>query len=175
MYLFEEEKKVYRANGKCGPLSLGASWWADTLRGWFLLSIQINGVDMTEARHDQAVALLTGTSPTISLLVERDPKAPMGSPGQSRARAHSPPPPAPSDSPDQEEEGLSLHGNHLSQMEDEYPIEVRSLRNDFSITICWLFSLDCAAETSLRHFRFRSFGPCLVLNAVQFQRRWCMV
>ncbi|XP_068199585.1 protein scribble homolog isoform X12 [Antennarius striatus] len=85
--------------------------------------ISINGVDMTEARHDQAVALLTGTSPTIALLVERDPKAPGGSPGQSRARAHSPPPPEPSDSPDQEEEGLNLHGNHLSQMEDEYPIE----------------------------------------------------
>ncbi|XP_045912532.1 protein scribble homolog isoform X5 [Micropterus dolomieu] len=85
--------------------------------------ISINGVDMTEARHDQAVALLTGTSPTIALLVERDPNAPVGSPGQSRARAHSPPPPEPSDSPDQEEEGLSLHGNHLSQMEDEYPIE----------------------------------------------------
>ncbi|XP_068603892.1 protein scribble homolog [Brachionichthys hirsutus] len=85
--------------------------------------ISINGVDMTEARHDQAVALLTGTSPTIALLVERDPKAPGGSPGQSRARAHSPPPPEPSDSPDQEEEGLNLHGNHLSQMQDEYPIE----------------------------------------------------
>lgn len=89
-----------------------------------LLSIQINGVDMTEARHDQAVALLTGTSPTIALLVERDLNAPQGSPGQSRARAHSPPPPEPSDSPDQEEEGLSIHGNHLSRMEDEYPIEV---------------------------------------------------
>ncbi|XP_039982540.1 protein scribble homolog isoform X5 [Xiphias gladius] len=85
--------------------------------------ISINGVDMTEARHDQAVALLTGTSPTITLLVERDLNAPGGSPGQSRARAHSPPPPEPSDSPDQEEEGLSLHGNHLSRMEDEYPIE----------------------------------------------------
>ncbi|XP_028288825.1 protein scribble homolog isoform X15 [Parambassis ranga] len=85
--------------------------------------ISINGVDMTEARHDQAVALLTGTSPTIALLVERDLNASGGSPGQSRARAHSPPPPEPSDSPDQEEEGLSLHGNHLSRMEDEYPIE----------------------------------------------------
>uniref|UniRef100_A0AAX7U557 Protein scribble homolog n=1 Tax=Astatotilapia calliptera TaxID=8154 RepID=A0AAX7U557_ASTCA len=72
--------------------------------------ISINGVDMTEARHDQAVALLTGTSPTIALLVER----------QTRARAHSPPPPEPSDSPDQDEESL---GNHLSRMEDEYPIE----------------------------------------------------
>lgn len=80
---------------------------------------------MTEARHDQAVALLTGTSPTISLVVERDPKASMGSPGQSRARAHSPPPPEPSDSPDQDEEGLQ--GNHLGQMEDQYPIEVRAL------------------------------------------------
>ncbi|XP_069368707.1 protein scribble homolog isoform X20 [Paralichthys olivaceus] len=85
--------------------------------------ISINGVDMTEARHDQAVALLTGTSPTIALLVERDPNSPGGSPGQSRARAHSPPPPEPSDSPDQEEEGLSIHGNHLGRMEDEYPIE----------------------------------------------------
>nr|XP_057916727.1 protein scribble homolog isoform X3 [Doryrhamphus excisus] len=82
--------------------------------------ISINGVDMTEARHDQAVALLTGTSPTIALLVERDPNAPR-SPGLSRQRAHSPPPPEPSDSPDQDEEGL--HGNQLGQMEDEYPIE----------------------------------------------------
>lgn len=73
---------------------------------------------MTEARHDQAVALLTGTSPTIALLVERDPNPPGGSPGQNRARAHSPPPPEPSDSPDQDE-----HGNHLGRMEDEYPIE----------------------------------------------------
>lgn len=80
--------------------------------------ISINGVDMTEARHDQAVALLTGTSPTIALLVERDPNPPGGSPGQNRARAHSPPPPEPSDSPDQDE-----HGNHLGRMEDEYPIE----------------------------------------------------
>lgn len=100
-----------------------------------LLSIQINGVDMTEARHDQAVALLTGTSPTISLVVERDPKASMGSPGQSRARAHSPPPPEPSDSPDQEEEGLQ--GNHLGQMEDQYPIEVReSFHYYFLLLIC---------------------------------------
>ncbi|XP_057680945.1 protein scribble homolog isoform X8 [Corythoichthys intestinalis] len=82
--------------------------------------ISINGVDMTEARHDQAVALLTGTSPTIALLVERDPNAPR-SPGPSRQRAHSPPPPEPSDSPDQDEDGL--HGNHLGRLEDEYPIE----------------------------------------------------
>ncbi|XP_035980726.1 protein scribble homolog isoform X17 [Fundulus heteroclitus] len=83
--------------------------------------ISINGVDMTEARHDQAVALLTGTSPTIALLVERDPSAPGGSPGQNRARAHSPPPPEPSASPDQDEDGLQ--GNHMGKLEDEYPIE----------------------------------------------------
>uniref|UniRef100_A0A8C6XLF1 Scribble planar cell polarity protein n=1 Tax=Naja naja TaxID=35670 RepID=A0A8C6XLF1_NAJNA len=34
--------------------------------------ILINGVDMTEARHDQAVALLTTSPPTIALLVERE-------------------------------------------------------------------------------------------------------
>uniref|UniRef100_A0AAV2L6Z3 Protein scribble homolog n=1 Tax=Knipowitschia caucasica TaxID=637954 RepID=A0AAV2L6Z3_KNICA len=78
--------------------------------------LSINGVDMTEARHDQAVALLTGTSPTIALVVERDLSPP--SPGQNRARAHSPPPPEPSDSPDQDEQGT-----HLGRLEDEYPIE----------------------------------------------------
>ncbi|XP_058250443.1 protein scribble homolog isoform X5 [Hemibagrus wyckioides] len=81
--------------------------------------ISINGVDMTEARHDQAVALLTGTSPTISLLVEREQASTGGSPG--RTRSHSPPPPEPSDSPDQDEAGDDRLGNHL--MEDEYPIE----------------------------------------------------
>ncbi|XP_053089267.1 protein scribble homolog isoform X34 [Pangasianodon hypophthalmus] len=84
--------------------------------------ISINGVDMTEARHDQAVALLTGTSPTISLLVEREQASSGGSSG--RARSHSPPPPEPSDSPEQEEAGDDRLGNHLScPMEDEYPIE----------------------------------------------------
>ncbi|KAJ3611165.1 hypothetical protein NHX12_021181, partial [Muraenolepis orangiensis] len=88
--------------------------------------LSINGVDMTEARHDQAVALLTGTSPTIALVVERDQAGPGGSPGLSRGRAHSPPPPEPSDSPDNEdptEDGLSPHGNHLHRLQDEYPIE----------------------------------------------------
>ncbi|XP_048122220.1 protein scribble homolog isoform X17 [Alosa alosa] len=80
--------------------------------------ISINGVDMTEARHDQAVALLTGTSPTIALLVERE-----QGPHAGRGRAHSPPPPEPSDSPEQEEPN-DEHANHLSRtMEDEYPIE----------------------------------------------------
>ncbi|XP_031439491.1 protein scribble homolog isoform X2 [Clupea harengus] len=80
--------------------------------------ISINGVDMTEARHDQAVALLTGTSPTIALLVERE-----QGPSAGRGRPHSPPPPEPSDSPEQEEPN-DEQGNHLSRpMEDEYPIE----------------------------------------------------
>ncbi|KAL7876257.1 hypothetical protein AOLI_G00112200 [Acnodon oligacanthus] len=84
--------------------------------------ISINGVDMTEARHDQAVALLTGTSPTITLLVERDQASTGGS--SPRTRPHSPPPPEPSDSPEQEEAGDEHLGNHLScPMEDEYPIE----------------------------------------------------
>ncbi len=140
------------------------------LVGWHppwlvLLSMQINGVDMTEARHDQAVALLTGTSPTIALLVERDPNAPKGSPGLSRARAHSPPPPEPSDSPDQEEEGLSLHGNHLSQMEDEYPIEVRLLRLQcFNMLSSFSVLLNLAAA-SWRHsaFMFVHLAPALSL------------
>ncbi|XP_058636956.1 protein scribble homolog isoform X7 [Onychostoma macrolepis] len=81
----------------------------------------INGVDMTEARHDQAVALLTGTSPTITLLVERDQTSAGGA--SPRTRPHSPPPPEPSDSPEQEEGDEQL-GNHLNcPMEDEYPIE----------------------------------------------------
>ncbi|XP_048861789.1 protein scribble homolog isoform X15 [Brienomyrus brachyistius] len=74
--------------------------------------ISINGVDMTEARHDQAVALLTTASPTITLLVERDLAEP-------RARPHSPPPPQPTSAADQEDQG-----EQSSQpMEDEYPIE----------------------------------------------------
>ncbi|XP_035268821.1 protein scribble homolog isoform X15 [Anguilla anguilla] len=90
--------------------------------------ISINGVDMTEARHDQAVTLLTGTSPTITLLVERSLAEPPGSPAASRTRPHSPPPPEPADSPDQEEPGEDRCGspelNHLSRpLEDEYPID----------------------------------------------------
>uniref|UniRef100_A0A8C2MJ60 Protein scribble homolog n=1 Tax=Cricetulus griseus TaxID=10029 RepID=A0A8C2MJ60_CRIGR len=49
----------------------GAAHRAGTLQvGDRVLSI--NGVDMTEARHDHAVSLLTATSPTISLLLERE-------------------------------------------------------------------------------------------------------
>ncbi|XP_032562825.1 protein scribble homolog isoform X12 [Chiroxiphia lanceolata] len=88
--------------------------------------ISINGVDMTEARHDQAVALLTAASPTIVLLVEREGSEQPGegaSPGTPRVRMHSPPPPpGPGDSPP--EETPAPQRNHLSRgMEDQYPIE----------------------------------------------------
>ncbi|XP_060979000.1 protein scribble homolog isoform X7 [Dama dama] len=60
----------------------GAAHRAGTLQvGDRVLSI--NGVDMTEARHDHAVSLLTAASPTIALLLEREAGAP---------RAPSPPP-----------------------------------------------------------------------------------
>ncbi|XP_077046319.1 protein scribble homolog isoform X6 [Agelaius phoeniceus] len=84
--------------------------------------ISINGVDMTEARHDQAVALLTAASPTIVLLVEREGRAEEqpGEGGSPRARMHSPPPPpGPGDSPPEE-----TPRNHLCKgLEDQYPIE----------------------------------------------------
>ncbi|XP_062484431.1 protein scribble homolog isoform X19 [Pezoporus occidentalis] len=90
--------------------------------------ISINGVDMTEARHDQAVALLTASSPTIALLVERQGVEQLSdgdAPGAARARMHSPPPPpgpGPGDSP-HEDAPVPLK-NHLSKgMEDQYPIE----------------------------------------------------
>ncbi|XP_049709765.1 protein scribble homolog isoform X1 [Elephas maximus indicus] len=67
----------------------GAAHRAGTLQvGDRVLSI--NGVDMTEARHDHAVSLLTAASPTIALLLEREAGAPL-SPSPPR---HSPPPPA---------------------------------------------------------------------------------
>ncbi|XP_027572963.1 protein scribble homolog isoform X6 [Pipra filicauda] len=88
--------------------------------------ISINGVDMTEARHDQAVALLTAASPTIVLLVEREGSEQPGegaSPGAPRVRMHSPPPPpGPGDSPP--EETPAPQRNHLAKgLEDQYPIE----------------------------------------------------
>ncbi|XP_059579561.1 protein scribble homolog isoform X3 [Alligator mississippiensis] len=88
--------------------------------------ISINGVDMTEARHDQAVALLTASSPTIVLLVERE-GAEQPSEGDSpmvpRVRAHSPPPP-PSQGDSPPEETPPLPRNHLPKgLEDQYPIE----------------------------------------------------
>ncbi|KAG9471641.1 hypothetical protein GDO78_013971 [Eleutherodactylus coqui] len=89
--------------------------------------LSINGVDMTEARHDQAVALLTSTSPTITLVVEREPPQPAAgtdprsSPSLHRARPRSPPPPTETENGEAEEDSGSLR-NH-SAIEDEYPIE----------------------------------------------------
>ncbi|KAI2551699.1 scribble planar cell polarity protein, partial [Homo sapiens] len=40
-------------------------------------TLQINGVDVTEARHDHAVSLLTAASPTIALLLEREAGGPL--------------------------------------------------------------------------------------------------
>ncbi|XP_039320376.1 protein scribble homolog isoform X5 [Saimiri boliviensis] len=60
----------------------GAAHRAGTLQvGDRVLSI--NGVDVTEARHDHAVSLLTAASPTIALLLEREAGGPL------------PPPPSP--------------------------------------------------------------------------------
>ncbi|XP_077349602.1 protein scribble homolog isoform X12 [Lithobates pipiens] len=91
--------------------------------------LSINGVDMTEARHDQAVALLTSTSPTITLLVEREPVQPgapadpRASPSLHRARPRSPPPPAESENGEGEEDLTSPRNHSSNKMEDEYPIE----------------------------------------------------
>lgn len=91
--------------------------------------LSINGVDMTEARHDQAVALLTSTSPTITLLVEREPVQPgapadpRASPSLHRARPRSPPPPAESENGEGEEDLTSPRNHSSNRMEDEYPIE----------------------------------------------------
>ncbi|XP_037659426.1 LOW QUALITY PROTEIN: protein scribble homolog [Choloepus didactylus] len=52
--------------------------------------VSINGVDVTEARHDHAVSLLTAASPTIALLLEREAGGPL---------APSPPLPSPSPLP----------------------------------------------------------------------------
>ncbi|XP_072183791.1 protein scribble homolog isoform X6 [Excalfactoria chinensis] len=88
--------------------------------------ISINGVDMTEARHDQAVALLTASSPTIVLLVEREGAEQPGegdTPGAPWVRMHSPPPP-PSHGESPPEETPSLQRSQLSKgLEDQYPIE----------------------------------------------------
>ncbi|XP_059496822.1 protein scribble homolog isoform X3 [Stegostoma tigrinum] len=64
--------------------------------------ISINGVEMADARHDQAVALLTGTAPTITMVVERemseldksadDMLTGDSSPTLHRARPYTPPP-----------------------------------------------------------------------------------
>uniref|UniRef100_A0A8C8VKQ7 Scribble planar cell polarity protein n=1 Tax=Pelusios castaneus TaxID=367368 RepID=A0A8C8VKQ7_9SAUR len=90
--------------------------------------ISINGVDMTEARHDQAVALLTASSPTIALLVEREGAEQLSegdSPVVQRVRTHSPPP-LPNHGESPPEETPLLQRSHVPKgLEDQYPIEVR--------------------------------------------------
>lgn len=97
---------------------------------------------MTEARHDQAVALLTASSPTIVLLVEREGAEQLSegdAPGVPRARMHSPPPPpGHGDSPP--EETPSLPRNHLSRgLEDQYPIEVSGSAGIWDTVILGIF------------------------------------
>ncbi|XP_039701940.1 protein scribble homolog isoform X3 [Pteropus medius] len=67
----------------------GAAHRAGTLQvGDRVLSI--NGVDVTEARHDHAVSLLTAAAPTIALLLERE----AGGPLSPSPPPRSPPPPS---------------------------------------------------------------------------------
>ncbi|KAM4864998.1 protein scribble homolog isoform 2-T2 [Thomomys bottae] len=71
----------------------GAAHRAGTLQvGDRVLSI--NGVDMTEARHDHAVSLLTAASPTIALLLERETEGPLP-PSPPPHASPTPPPTAP--------------------------------------------------------------------------------
>ena len=49
------------------------------------LHYQINGVDMDSARHDQAVAMLTGLDRFVRLVVQRDVQVPV-SPALTRNR-----------------------------------------------------------------------------------------
>ncbi|XP_040350589.1 protein scribble homolog isoform X2 [Herpailurus yagouaroundi] len=66
----------------------GAAHRAGTLQvGDRVLSI--NGVDVTEARHDHAVSLLTAASPTIALLLERGAGGPL--PPSPPPAPHTPP------------------------------------------------------------------------------------
>ena len=47
--------------------------------------VQINGVDVTDARHDQAVQMLTGLERFVRLVVERDTLVPRSQAGPARA------------------------------------------------------------------------------------------
>ncbi|XP_061335123.1 protein scribble homolog isoform X34 [Pezoporus flaviventris] len=127
----KEEEELGGCNNNTEPKDPGEVWDEDDRKNGVLSAqppVKINGVDMTEARHDQAVALLTASSPTIALLVERQGVEQLSdgdAPGAARARMHSPPPPpgpGPGDSP-HEDAPVPLK-NHLSKgMEDQYPIE----------------------------------------------------
>lgn len=83
---------------------------------------QINGVDMTEARHDHAVSLLTAASPTIALLLEREAGAPL----PPSPPPHSPAPPAAAPVADPGGPGpLRLAPGLLAAaLEGPYPVEV---------------------------------------------------
>lgn len=89
---------------------------------WGLLTgalLQINGVDMTEARHDHAVSLLTAASPTIALLLERE----AGGPLAPSPLPHSSPPPTAAPG---EPGPLRLSPGLLAAaLEGPYPVEVR--------------------------------------------------
>uniref|UniRef100_A0A287D8M4 Protein scribble homolog n=1 Tax=Ictidomys tridecemlineatus TaxID=43179 RepID=A0A287D8M4_ICTTR len=104
----------------------GAAHRAGTLQvGDRVLSI--NGVDMTEARHDHAVSLLTAASPTIALLLERETggpppssPAPLSSPTPTVAAATTTTTAAPG------EPGLPrlAPGLLAAALEGPYPVEV---------------------------------------------------
>ncbi|XP_072806022.1 protein scribble homolog isoform X4 [Vicugna pacos] len=96
----------------------GAAHRAGTLQvGDRVLSI--NGVDMTEARHDHAVSLLTAASPTIALLLERE----SGGPLPPSPPPHSPLPPTAAATPG-EPGPLRLAPTLLAAaLEGPYPVE----------------------------------------------------
>ncbi|XP_078086310.1 protein scribble homolog [Mustelus asterias] len=101
--------------------------------------ITINGVEMADARHDQAVALLTGTAPTITMVVEREMseldksadgvRTGDGSPTLHRARSYSPPPPGQPLGDDYQDTLIEETLAHPNQPtvnftnEDQYPVE----------------------------------------------------
>ncbi|XP_012503564.1 PREDICTED: protein scribble homolog isoform X4 [Propithecus coquereli] len=98
----------------------GAAHRAGTLQvGDRVLSI--NGVDVTEARHDHAVSLLTAASPTIALLLERE----NGGPLPPSPTPHSSPPPTAAVTTTPGEPGLPRLGPSLlaAALEGPYPVE----------------------------------------------------
>ncbi|KAI4539956.1 hypothetical protein MG293_010351 [Ovis ammon polii] len=97
----------------------GAAHRAGTLQvGDRVLSI--NGVDMTEARHDHAVSLLTAASPTIALLLERE----AGGPLAPSPPPHSPLPPTAAPATPGEPGPLRLPSGLLAAaLEGPYPVE----------------------------------------------------
>uniref|UniRef100_A0A8C5W666 Protein scribble homolog n=1 Tax=Microcebus murinus TaxID=30608 RepID=A0A8C5W666_MICMU len=98
----------------------GAAHRAGTLQvGDRVLSI--NGVDVTEARHDHAVSLLTAASPTIALLLERE----NGGPLPPSPTPHSSPSPTAAVTTTPGEPGLPRLAPSLlaTALEGPYPVE----------------------------------------------------